>query len=215
MSLLPPSFGTRAAEDTLTYRIPGDVASEMLAQPQGLRYVTRLMLEYRHHLRRSEPGSEIARDKLREPASASIRSAPVICAPRTPVREAARQLTDAGATALVVDLGDTVGIVTDSDLRSRLVGGGLPIDSPVSAVMTAPAFTVSSDRSGNEVLVDMLDRGIRHFPVVSPTGRVVGIVEDHDLLAVERISSFYLRRAISRAARRTSSSRRRPDCGRR
>jgi CBS domain-containing protein len=187
----------------------------MLAQPQGLRYVTRLMLEYRHHLRRSEPGSEIARDKLREPASASIRSAPVICAPRTPVREAARQLTDAGATALVVDLGDTVGIVTDSDLRSRLVGGGLPIDSPVSAVMTAPAFTVSSDRSGNEVLVDMLDRGIRHFPVVSPTGRVVGIVEDHDLLAVERISSFYLRRAISRAARRTSSSRRRPDCGRR
>ena len=45
----------------------------------------------------------------------------------------------------------------------------------------------------------MLDRGIRHFPVVSATGRVVGIIEDHDLLAVERSSSFFLRRAISRA----------------
>ena len=65
--------------------------------------------------------------------------------------------------------------------------------------MTAPAFTVPSERSGNEVLVDMLDRGIRHFPVVAADGRVVGIIEDHDLLAVERSSSFFLRRAISRA----------------
>ncbi len=198
LSGLPTSFGTRAVEDTLTYRIPADTASEVLAQPQGLRYVTRLMLEDRHHLG-SQPGSEVVRDRLREPVSAAIRSTPVVCAPDTTVTEAARLLTDAGATALVVDLGDSVGIVTDSDLRSRVVGDGLPIDSPVSAVMTAPAFTVPSDRSGNEVLVDMLDRGIRHFPVVSATGRVVGIVEDHDLLAVERSSSFYLRRAIARA----------------
>jgi len=65
--------------------------------------------------------------------------------------------------------------------------------------MTAPAFTVPSERAGSEVLVDMLDRGIRHFPVLSAEGRVLGIVEDHDLLAVERSSSFFLRRAISRA----------------
>lgn len=198
LSGLPTDFATRASEDSLTYRIPADAASEVLAQPQGLRYLTRSMLEDRHHLR-SEPGSEIARDKLRQPVSAAIRSVPVICAPGTSVREAARRLTDAGATALVVDLGDSVGIVTDSDLRSRVVGGGLPSDSPVSAVMTAPAFTVPSDRSGSEVLVDMLDRGIRHFPVVSAAGRVMGIIEDHDLLAVERSSSFFLRRAIARA----------------
>ena len=198
LSGLPTDFGTRTAEDTLTYRIPALAASEVLAQPQGLRYLTRSMLEDRHHLG-TEPGAEVARDQLRQPVSAAIRSAPVICGPGTPVQEAARRLTDAGATALVVDLGDTVGIVTDSDLRSRVVGGGLPSDAPVSAVMTAPAFTVPSDRSGSEVLVDMLDRGIRHFPVVSPTGRVLGIIEDHDLLAVERSSSFYLRRAINRA----------------
>jgi CBS domain-containing protein len=198
LSGLPTDFATRASEDTLTYRIPADAASEVLAQPQGLRYLTRSMLEDQHRLR-PELGAEVARDQLRRPVAAAIRSAPVICDPGTSVGEAARRLTAAGATALVVDLGDSVGIVTDSDLRSRVVGGGLPSDSPVSAVMTAPAFTVPSDRSGSEVLVDMLDRGIRHFPVVSAAGRVVGIIEDHDLLAVERSSSFYLRRAISRA----------------
>ena len=69
----------------------------------------------------------------------------------------------------------------------------------MSAVMTAPALTVQSDRPGSEVLLDMLDRGIRHFPVVSASGRVLGIVEDHDLVEVERRSSFLLRRAIARA----------------
>ena len=198
LSGLPTDFATRASEDSLTYRIPAAAASAMLAEPQGLRYLTRSMLEDRHHLH-SGPGSETARDKLRQPVSASIRSAPVVCTPDTSVRDAARRLTDAGATALVVDLGDSLGIVTDSDLRSRVVGGGLPSDAPVSAIMTAPAYTVPSDRSGSEVLVDMLDRGIRHYPVVSATGRVVGIIEDHDLLAVERSSSFFLRRAITRA----------------
>ena len=198
LSGLPTDFGTRASEDSLTYRIPADAAAEALAQPQGLRYLTRSLLDDLHQLS-SAPGSAVARDQLRQPVSASLRSEPVVCTPGTPVREAAQRLTDAGATALVVDLGESVGIVTDSDLRSRVVAGGMSGDAPVSAVMTAPAFTVPSERSGNEVLVDMLDRGIRHFPVVAADGRVVGIIEDHDLLAVERSSSFYLRRAISRA----------------
>jgi CBS domain-containing protein len=199
LSGLPTGFAARAAEDTLTYRIPADAAAEVLARPYGLRYVTRLLLEDRHHLR-SRPAPEVATDQLREPVSAAVRSAPVMCVPETSVREAAKRLTAAGATALVVDLGDSIGIVTDSDLRSRVLAGGLPVDSPVSAVMTAPAFTVPSDRPGSEVLLDMLDRGIRHFPVISATGRVVGIVEDHDLVEVERRSSFFLRRAVARAS---------------
>jgi CBS domain-containing protein len=131
--------------------------------------------------------------------SAAIRSAPVICSADTAIREAAREMTAAGATALVVDLGDTVGIVTDSDLRSRVVAGGLSFDSPVSAAMTAPAFTVAGDRPGSEVLLDMLDRGFRHFPVMSAAGRVIGIIEDHDLVEVESRSSFFLRRKAARA----------------
>jgi len=37
------------------------------------------------------------------------------------------------------------------------------VDEPVSAVMTAPAYTVAPDRLGGGVLLEMLDRGIRHF----------------------------------------------------
>jgi CBS domain-containing protein len=198
LSGLPPDFDARAAEDTLTLRFPADVASQVLAGPRGLRYVARLLLEDRHHLRAGPP-PEAVRDQLRQPIRAAIRAAPIIVSPDTPVREAASQMTAATATAFIVDLGDALGIVTDADLRSRVVAAGLSGDAPVSAVMTSPTFTVPDDRPGSEVLLDMLDRGVRHFAVTSPTGRVIGIVEDHDLVAVESRTSFAMRRAIARA----------------
>jgi CBS domain-containing protein len=199
LSGLAPDFDARAVEDTLVYRIPAEAAARVLAGPRGLRYVTRLLLEDRHHLRTGPP-AEVVRDQLRQPVRADRRTTPIICAPTTTVREAARMMTDAGMTAFIVDLGDSLGIVTDADLRSRVVGAGLSSDAPVSEVMTAPAFTVPAERPGSEVLLDMLDRGVRHFPVVSATGRVIGVVEDHDLLEVESRSSFSLRRAIARSS---------------
>jgi CBS domain-containing protein len=198
LSGLPPGFEARAAEDVLAYRIPAAIAAQVFGGPRGLRYVTRLLLEDRHHLR-TGPTPDAVRDQLRQPVRAAIRSAPIIVEPATTVREAARQMTAAGLTAIVVDLGRTVGIVTDSDLRERVVAQGLGGDTPVSAVMTAPAHTVPDDRAGSEVLLDMLDRGVRHFPVTSASGRVIGLVEDHDLVAAQSRSSFSLRRAVARA----------------
>ena len=66
--------------------------------------------------------------------------------------------------------------------------------------MTAPAYTVAPDRLGGGVLLEMLDRGIRHFPVISARGELVGVVEDLDLIAVETRNSFYVRRQIAAAS---------------
>jgi CBS domain-containing protein len=64
---------------------------------------------------------------------------------------------------------------------------------------SAPAYTCPPDRLGGEVLLDMLDRGFRHFPVVSASGEVLGVVEDRDLVAVHARSSFFLRQRIASA----------------
>jgi CBS domain-containing protein len=65
--------------------------------------------------------------------------------------------------------------------------------------MTAPAYTIGPDRLGGGVLLEMLDRGFRHFPVLSARGEIVGVVEDLDLIAVETRNSFYVRRQIAAA----------------
>jgi CBS domain-containing protein len=93
-----------------------------------------------------------------------------------------------------------LGIVTDRDLRSRVIAAGLSPDAPVSAIMTDPAYTVSADRLGGDVLLDMLERGVHHIPVLSPAGQVLGVIDDGDLVAAEARRPFLLRRAIDLAA---------------
>jgi CBS domain-containing protein len=199
LSGLPTGFEARAGEDTVCYRIPAEIAQEPLSRPAGLRYVARSLLDLRY-----EGGTAVATepgvDPPLQPVGSLLRAEPVVCPPGTSIREAAELMTAAHTTCVVVDRGDgALGIVTDRDLRTRVVANGLPGETPVSAVMSAPAYTCPPDRLGGDVLLDMLDRGFRHFPVVSATGRILGVIEEIDLVAAQTRSSFYLRRRIARA----------------
>ena len=198
LSGLPTGFAARAAEDTLTYRIPADVAYRLLGQPATLRYVTRSLLQDRYGIRQGR-ATDLDRNHLSQPVGSLLRSPAVLCAPDTPIRDVAREMSSRGATAVLVDVGSSLGILTDRDLRSRVLAVGLSPDTPVSQAMTVPAETVPADRLAGEVLLDMLDRGFRHFPVLSPTGEVLGVIGDSDLVEVQTHSSLSLRRAIARA----------------
>jgi CBS domain-containing protein len=100
---------------------------------------------------------------------------------------------------VLVPLPGSFGIVTDRDLRRRVIVPGLSPDAPVSSIMTAPAFTVTADRLGGDVLLDMLERNVHHIPVLSAAGRVLGVVDDGDLVAAEGRKPLLLRRAIALA----------------
>ena len=197
LSGLPPGFEARAVEDTLCYRIPADVAKGLLSRPDGLRFVARSLLEAPML---DTSTARLARDPAHQPVGTLLRGEAVICRPDTSIREAAQMMTEAGQTSVVIDLGDgSLGILTDRDLRTRVVANGIPGEAPVTAAMSAPAYTCTAEQLGGEVLLDMLDRGFRHFPVLSATGRVMGVLSDLDLVAAETRSSFYLREAITAA----------------
>jgi CBS domain-containing protein len=201
LSGLPAGFTARAFEDTLCYRIGADVALPALARPESVVFVARSLLASPNvYGEGSVPSPATPRDPSHQPVGSLIRAAPVAVAPDTSIREAARMMNAAGASAVVVRLEGSLGIVTDRDLRSRVVADGVAVDDPISAVMTAPAYTVAPDRLGGGVLLEMLDRGIRHFPVISARGELVGVVEDLDLIAVETRNSFYVRGQIAGAA---------------
>jgi CBS domain-containing protein len=199
LSGYPTEFEARAAEeDTQCYRISAPVAERLLSGPEGLRYVARSLLS--QPVVAGDREHEPFQDPSSQPVGALIRSPPVVCEPDTPIRDAARLMTAGHSTSLVVKhAGGALGIVTDHDLRTRVLAEGLPADAPVSAAMTTPAHTCSPERPGGEVLLDMLDRGFHHFPVVTADGEVLGVVEDMDLLAVHARSWFFLRRRISNA----------------
>jgi CBS domain-containing protein len=195
ISGLPTGFETRAAEDTVCYRIPADVVRPLLARPDVLQFVVRSIVS-RQALAASDPGPS---DLGQRPVAALIRTPPVVCPASEPIRAAAQRMTAAGASAVLVRDGDRLGIVTDRDFRSRVVAAGLSPDGPVSAVMTEPAYTVRADRLAGEVLLDMLERNIHHVPVLSAASQVLGVIDDSDLMSAQARQPFLLRRAIARA----------------
>jgi CBS domain-containing protein len=198
LSGLPPGFEARAAEDTLCYSVEAEIASEALAAPAAMRYVARSLLTGSAEV--AGVAAERQPDPAHLPVGALIRSEPVICEPDTPIREAAQLMTAAGASAVVVRLdGGQVGIMTDRDLRSRVLAAGVGADAPVSEAMSAPAYTCTPDRLGGELLLEMLDRGFRHFPVRAATGEILGVIEDLDIVAGQTRSSFFLRQRIGAA----------------
>jgi CBS domain-containing protein len=186
ISGLPTGFEARAARDAVCYRIPADIMRPLLARPRILRAVADSMSPRTE----TEPAQRVG---------ALIRTPPLLCRGDETVREAARRMTDLGVSAVVVRVASSFGIMTDRDLRRRVIGAGLSPDAPVSAVMTAPAYTVTGDRLASDVLLDMLERNIHHIPVLSAAGEVLGVVDDGDLVAAAGRTPLLLRRAIALA----------------
>ena len=168
----------------------------MLERPAALRYVARSLSA--RLLAGPEPAPPP--DAAGRPLAELIRAPPLVCDAGTPVREAAARMVAAGATCVLVELGAELAIVTDHDIRTRIVAAGAGTDTPLADVMTAPARTITADRTGSEALLVMLDHGFHHLPVLDARGRLLGVLDDVDLLAAEHRAPFRVRALIARAA---------------
>ena len=129
-----------------------------------------------------------------------IRESLLVCEPRESLRDAARKMVERGASSTVVPLDrGQLGILTDRDLRAKVVAEGLSLETPVCQVLTTPIVTAREDQLSSEALLQMIEHGIRHLPVLAATGEVVGVLTDIDLLAAESRAPFLLRRTIANA----------------
>ena len=200
LSGLPTRFEARAEEDTLCYSLPADDVIPLLGRPASLRYLTRTLLARRP---KGSDGPVVtpSGEMAQQPASALVRRPPVICRPETNLREVAVLMDAQDVSGVLVALdGGEFAIVTDSDLRSKVVAGPLSPDDPVSQAMSVPIVAVGADHTGADVMLRMLDHDIRHVPVFSSNSEVLGVIVAVDLVAAETRSLFVLRRAIASAA---------------
>lgn len=200
-----PSATVRAHEDTLCYLVDRGVATEVLESRAGVAFVAAAA---RRRVAEVEQALRTGLDPARYRAVGTlIRRPPVTCPPGTPVSEAAELMARERVSSLLVPVGGRLGILTDRDLRTRVVAARLGGDTPVSEVMTPEAVTVPADTMVGEVLLRMIRRGFHHFPVTGTDGSVVGVVTDTDLMGVGRDTPFALKSAIERAPDREAVAR--------
>jgi CBS domain-containing protein len=57
-----------------------------------------------------------------------------------------------------------------------------PQDTKISDVMTAPVETITEETTAEEALNHMLDRHLRHLPIVAADGKLLGMLSIRNLL---------------------------------
>jgi len=137
---------------------------------------------------------------LNEPV-APLAGAPVFCDVKEPVSRGAALMTARGASAVVVTAaGEPVGLVTDHDIRSRLVAAGLAPESPLHGIMSAPLVAIEGSALVYEAILAMREKDVDHLLVRDENGRVTGIVRNRDLLLFHRYSLAVLTQEIRHAS---------------
>lgn len=189
----PSLFTMRAHEDSLCLLMHADLFHHLLRTDAA--FATFFMAQQAARMRSAvatthpdQGGSAVLRTRVRD----LLTKAPITIGPMASVREAAQLMTERRVSALLVtdDL-RLAGILTDRDLRSKVVAEARPLTDPVSSIMTAGPVTTTPEVLAFEVLVDMTQRGFHHVPVVE-NGRLLGLVTSGDLLRLEQSNPAFL-----------------------
>jgi CBS domain-containing protein len=130
-----------------------------------------------------------------------VRRDPVICSPGMPVREAARAMRERGAdAAVVVRDGRVAGVLSDADLRNRVVAEAAPAGTPVELVMNRDVVRLREDAPVFEALMAIMQRRAEHVVVTDGGGSaLIGVVSDQDITRAQGHSPAFMVERIERA----------------
>ena len=130
-----------------------------------------------------------------------INKSPVSVDIETSITVAAQIMTNQKVSSLLVTREDKlIGIITDRDLRSRVVAASLDIHLPVSHVMTPNPAQIMGNRTLFDALALMTERNIHHLPVIDQQTLVpLGMVTASDIIRHQRGNVLFIIGELSKA----------------
>ncbi|MDQ7815561.1 MAG: DUF294 nucleotidyltransferase-like domain-containing protein [Melioribacteraceae bacterium] len=108
------------------------------------------------------------------------------CIYTSTVMEAAKIMTDNKSNSILVKGSnrEEIGIITDHDIRTRVITSGKDLNMPAYAIMTAPIASIKSTSTIYDALVLFREKHIRHLIVKDSGNNVLGIIDTDDIFEV-------------------------------
>ncbi|MGM0593781.1 MAG: putative nucleotidyltransferase substrate binding domain-containing protein [Pseudomonadota bacterium] len=195
-----PESGT-CSEDTLLYLLPCDALQTLREQHSEFNshFEQSVRQRLQHALAQLQQGQGSVSNLMQLEAGSLVRRAPIGIGPQQSIREAASVMSDKRVSSLLVMEGEKLlGIVTDRDLRQRVIAAGLDTAEPVARIMTADLFTLNEHRAAFDALMAMTQRQIHHLPITTNDGTLRGIITASDLLHQHSLNTVSLAGTIRR-----------------
>lgn len=198
-------FPASAIEDTLIYFIPSDVFQQLFDENDDFAdYVEVGDSERRKSNKASQPTQA---DLLGAKVSTLLNRDPVCIGSEAPSWQAAQLMAEQNVSSLLilhnsahthaledeseVLMGTLAGIVTDKDIRTRLVATNLTLETPVSDIMSITPVTIEHQQYIFEAMMLMLRHNLHHLPVVKQQ-RPIGVIAISDIIRFESQNSLFI-----------------------
>lgn len=212
-------FPATAIEDTLIYFLPAAVFTRLLEQEDD--FADFFEVEESSRLRQVVSRRQSNNDQMTSKVSTLITRSPVTLFNSASIQDAARLMTEESVSSLLIiepegeeaeeqaeldpvpdsDLNavehNIRGIITDRDLRTRVVATGLPLETQVHEIMSQALVTISSDDYVFEAMLMMLRSKVHHLPVLKK-GVPVGVINLSDIVRYESQNSLFVVSSIFR-----------------
>jgi CBS domain-containing protein len=123
------------------------------------------------------------------------------CSGATSIRDAACKMTeDDSGYLLVHDKQKRIdGIITDEDLRKRVIAVDFSKNLPVSDIMSTPLISLPEEARVYEAYLLMIEKGISHLAVSKKDGDISGMLTDRQIITEQSRSPYFLIQEIKRA----------------
>jgi signal-transduction protein with cAMP-binding, CBS, and nucleotidyltransferase domain len=122
----------------------------------------------------------------------------VTCSLSESISDVAKIMTDNRSKLICVkEKEDIIGVVTDTDLRRRVLAKNEGADKPIYSVMTSPVKSINQDALLYEAILLFEQKDITHLLVEDNYGQIVGNISSKQCLEMQRNSLSYLIREIN------------------
>ncbi|HIJ78945.1 MAG TPA: cyclic nucleotide-binding/CBS domain-containing protein [Deltaproteobacteria bacterium] len=169
--------------------------SNYFLRSMSKKLVNTVYAELREH--RMTPRTESSLYLFSEQVGQIVKGKPHTIAAGESVRRAAARMAELHIGSLLVygENNDIIGIITDKDLRTKVVAAGMDYQTPISRIMTAPVEAIPAHAVCFDAMLAMMRRRIHHL-AVEQQGEIIGVVTTHDIMVLQGTSPIYLFREI-------------------
>ena len=183
-----------AVEDTFCLEVEADFARALATRSAPfsdflVRRTQQLLQLSRQQLQAVQGARALAEHSMEAPLSQRPRIRPVACAADAPLHTglALMQQRKVGSVLVLTADDRPLGILTRHDVLERVALPQISLHTPMAQVMSQPVRTLDINASAQDAVLTMARFGVRHLPLTEQ-GRVVSIVSERDLFALQRLS---------------------------
>ena len=108
---------------------------------------------------------------------------PVVVSPDTPISETVEKMRERGrGYAMICADGKFRGLFTERDFLNKVVGKGIPPETPIRQLMRTNLVTITKNTTLTEAIEIMDRHKYRRIPVVDSEGNGLGMITVFDII---------------------------------